>query len=81
MVVVGGGNSAVSDAVLLSRIAKKVIIVHRRDTLRATKIYHDQLLKTENIEFRWNNTVNELIYGERLTGVRLKDTVTGEETL
>ena len=36
-------------------------------------------MKTENIEFRWNNTVNELIYGERLTGVRLKDTVTGEE--
>ena len=81
VVVVGGGNSAVSDAVLLSRIAKKVIIVHRRDTLRATKIYHDQLLKTENIEFRWNNTVNELIYGERLTGVRLKDTVTGEENI
>ena len=72
---------AVSDAILLSRIAKKVIIVHRRDTLRATKIYHDQLMKTENIEFRWNNTVNELIYGERLTGVRLKDTVTGEENI
>lgn len=81
VVVVGGGNSAVSDAVLLSRIAKKVIIVHRRDTLRATKIYHDQLMKTENIEFRWNNTVNELIYGERLTGVQLKDTVTGEENI
>ena len=81
VVVVGGGNSAVSDAALLSRIAKKVIIVHRRDTLRATKIYHDQLMKTENIEFRWNNTVNELIYGERLTGVRLKDTVTGEENI
>ena len=79
--VVGGGNSAVSDAVLLSRIAKKVIIVHRRDTLRATKIYHDQLMKTENIELRWNNTVNELIYGERLTGVRLEDTVTGEENI
>ena len=45
------------------------------------KIYHDQLMKTENIEFRWNNTVNELIYGERLTGVRLKDTVTGEENI
>ena len=79
--VVGGGNSAVSDAVLLSRIAKKVIIVHRRDTLRATKIYHDQLMKTENIEFRWNSTVKELFYGERLTGVRLQDTVTGEENI
>lgn len=81
VVVVGGGNSAVSDAALLSRIAKKVIIVHRRDTLRATKIYHDQLMKTENIEFRWNSTVKELLYGERLTGVRLKDTVTGEENI
>ena len=60
VVVVGGGNSAVSDAVLLSRIAKKVIIVHRRDTLRATKIYYDQLMKTENIEFRWNNTVKDV---------------------
>ena len=59
VVVVGGGNSAVSDATLLSRIAKKVIIVHRRDTLRATKIYNDQLMKTENIEFRWNSTVKE----------------------
>ena len=78
---VGGWKTAVADAscircCFLSRIAKKVIIVHR-----ATKIYHDQLLKTENIEFRWNNTVNELIYGERLTGVRLKDTVTGEENI
>lgn len=81
VVVVGGGNSAVSDATLLSRIAKKVIIVHRRDTLRATKIYNDQLMKTENIEFRWNSTVKELFYGERLTGVRLKDTVTGEENI
>lgn len=81
VVVVGGGNSAVSDATLLSRIAKKVIIVHRRDTLRATKIYNDQLMKTENIEFRWNSTVKELLYGERLTGVRLKDTVTGEENI
>ena len=50
VVVVGGGNSAVSDAVLLSRIAKKVIIVHRRDTLRATKIYHDQLMTTDFLD-------------------------------
>ncbi len=77
--VVGGGNSAASDAILLSRIAKKVIIIHRRDKLRATKIYHDPLMKAENIEFRWNSTVEELLFDERLTGVRLKNVSTGRE--
>lgn len=80
VVVVGGGNSAATDALLLSRIAKKVIIVHRRDNLRATKIYHEPLMNAENVEFRWNSTVSELLYGDRLTGVRLKDVHTGEET-
>ena len=80
VVVVGGGNSAAADALLLSRIAKKVIIVHRRDNLRATKIYHEPLMNAENVEFRWNSTVSELRYGDRLTGVRLKDVHTGEET-
>lgn len=80
VVVVGGGNSAAADALLLSRIAKKVIIVHRRDNLRATKIYHEPLMNAENVEFRWNSTVSELPYGDRLTGVRLKDVHTGEET-
>ena len=80
VVVVGGGNSAAADALLLSRIAKKVIIVHRRDNLRATKIYHEPLMNAENVEFRWNSTVSELLYGDRLTGVRLKDVHTGEET-
>ena len=80
VVVVGVGNSAAADALLLSRIAKKVIIVHRRDNLRATKIYHEPLMNAENVEFRWNSTVSELLYGDRLTGVRLKDVHTGEET-
>ena len=80
VVVGGGGNSAAADALLLSRIAKKVIIVHRRDNLRATKIYHEPLMNAENVEFRWNSTVSELLYGDRLTGVRLKDVHTGEET-
>lgn len=78
--VVGGGNSAAADALLLSRIAKKVIIVHRRDTLRATKIYHQPLLDKENVEFRWNSTVTELLHGGKLTGVRLKNVLTGEES-
>jgi len=82
VVIVGGGNSAVADALILSRIAKKVILVHRRDTLRATRVYHEPLQKAENVEFRWNTAVEELVGGERLTGVVLKDLVTGEkETL
>jgi len=79
VVVVGGGNTAAADALLLSRIAKKVIVVHRRDTLRATKIYHEPLMKAENVEFRWNSVVTELLHGDRLTGVRLKNVNTGEE--
>lgn len=80
VVVVGGGNSAAADAMLLSRIAGKVILVHRRDTLRATKVYHQPLMQAENIEFRWNSTVTELLHGDKLTGVKLKDVNTGEET-
>ena len=62
VVVVGGGNSAVADALMLAKIAKKVIVVHRRDTLRATKIYHDQLLNAPNVEIRWNSAVTKLHY-------------------
>lgn len=79
--VVGGGNSAAADALLLSRVAKKVILIHRRDTLRATKVYHEPLQKADNVEFRWNSTVTELFHGDKLTGVRLKDMQTGEETI
>lgn len=78
VVVVGGGNSAAADALLLSRIAKKVILVHRRDTLRATRVYHEQLEKAENVEFRWNSTVTELLHEQKLTGVLLQDVTTGE---
>ena len=79
VVVVGGGNSAAADALLLSRVAKKVILVHRRDTLRATKIYHEPLEQAENVEFRWNSTVSALLHESRLTGLRLKDVNTGAE--
>lgn len=80
VVLVGGGNSAAAEALILARVCKKVIMVHRRDTLRATKIYHEPLLKTENVEFRWNSTVTELLYADRVTGVRLRDVKTGEES-
>ena len=80
VVVVGGGNSAAEDALLLSRIARRVILVHRRDTLRATKIYHEPLMQAENVQFCWNSTVTELLHGEQVTGVKLKDVNTGRET-
>ena len=76
--VIGGGNSAVADALLLSRIAKKVILVHRRDVLRADKIYHDQLEKAENVEFRWNAVAEEILYDEKVTGLRLRNLHNGE---
>jgi len=78
--VVGGGNSAAADAMLLSRVAEKVILIHRRDTLRATKVYHDPLMKAENIEFRWNSVVTQLLHGDKLTGLLLRDVHTGEES-
>lgn len=78
--IVGGGNSAAADAFVLSRICKKVILIHRRDTLRATKIYHDPLFKAENIEFRWNSTISELKGDGRLSGLMLRDVNTGEES-
>ena len=77
--VVGGGNSAAAEALFLSRIAKKVIVIHRRDTLRATKIYHEPLQKLPNVEFRWNSAVTELLGEDRLSGVRVKDLVSGAE--
>lgn len=81
VVVVGGGNTAAEDALILSRIAKKVILVHRRDTLRATKVYHQPLMQTENVEFRWNSVITELLHDEKLTGVRLENVKTGEQEL
>lgn len=81
VLVVGGGNTAAADALQLSRICEKVIISHRRDTLRATKIYHEPLMQAENIQFRWNTTVTELLHDGKLTGVKLKDVVTGQESV
>jgi len=79
--VIGGGNSAVADAMILSRIAKKVMIVHRRDALRATKVYHDALEKAENVEFVWDSVVSELLHEEKLTGLKIKNVKTGEESV
>lgn len=79
VVVVGGGDSAAVDTLLLSRIAEKVILVHRRDTLRATKIYHDPLINADNVEIRFNSVITELLHADKLTGVRIKNVNSGEE--
>ena len=79
VVVVGGGNTAAADALTLSRIAKKVIVVHRRDTLRATKVYHHSLLNAPNIAFCWNSAITELLQNGKLSGVKIQNLLTGEE--
>lgn len=76
-VVVGGGNSAAGDALYLSRIAKKVYLVHRRDTLRATKGYQTALTKTDNIEFVWNSAVTEIDADTKVRGVTVKNLTNG----
>ena len=77
--VVGGGNSAAADALVLSRIAKKVYLIHRRDHLRATKNYHEPLEKAENVEFIYNSEVSALLHGEKLNGVVVKNVVSGAQ--
>lgn len=71
--VVGGGNSALEDALYLSRLAKKVYLIHRRDSFRASKIYVDAIPKSANIEFLANSSVSEIIADERVKGIRLAD--------
>ncbi len=77
--LVGGGDSAAAEALYLARMAKKVILIHRRDTLRATKLYHAQLEKLPNLEIRWNSAVTELLGGERLESVRVQNLLSGAE--
>ena len=81
VVLVGGGNSAAAEALHLARLAEKVILVHRRDTLRATKLYHEPLMKLPNIEFKWNSAVIELPGENRLSGVKIRNLISGEEEL
>lgn len=76
--IVGGGNSAVADALILARIAKKVVLIHRRGSLRAEKIYHSQLEKAGNVEFRWDSAVVEIQGTEKVNGIRIRNLKSGE---
>lgn len=78
VVVAGGGNTAVDDALYLSNIAEKVYLVHRRDQLRAEKIYVDALMKAQNVEFCWNSTVSAIEADDRVNAVKIADTKTSE---
>ena len=81
VVVVGGGNSAAADAKLLSRVAKQVIIIHRRDTMRADQIDQQALQEADNVQFLWNSVVTELLHDDRITGVRVRNVESGQETV
>ncbi|RNM12581.1 thioredoxin-disulfide reductase [Nocardioides pocheonensis] len=76
--VVGGGDSALEEATFLSRFGSKVTIIHRRDELRASKIMQDRALADPKIEFAWNSEVAAIHGDDKLTGLTLRDTVTGE---
>ena len=78
VVVVGGGNTAAEDALYLSRVAKKVYLIHRRDSLKATKIYRDALTKADNVDFVKNKNVIGLVGERNVNGVTIKDSNTGE---
>ena len=77
--LVGGGDSAAAEALHLARLAKKVILIHRRDTLRATKLYHQQLLNLPNLEIRWNSAVTALSGEERLSGIQVRNLLSGSQ--
>ena len=78
--VVGGGDSAMEEANFLARFASKVYVIHRRNELKASKIMQDRAKANPKIEFIWNSGVEELLGEGKLTGVKLKDTVTGAES-
>src|SRR5690606_24171999 len=85
VVVVGGGNTAVEEALYLSHIAKSVTVVHRREGFRAEKIMQDRLMSRDNVKVIWNSVIDEIVgteakppMGATVTGVRLKNIVTGE---
>jgi thioredoxin reductase (NADPH) len=78
--VIGGGDSAMEEATFLTRFARSVTVVHRRDALRASKIMQERAFTNPKISFRWNSEVTEILGDGKVSGLRLRDTVTGEES-
>jgi len=78
--VVGGGDSAMEEALFLTRFATTVTIIHRRDELRASKIMQERAFANPKIKFRWNSEISEVLGDKKITGLRLRDTVTGEQS-
>lgn len=78
LVVVGGGDSAMEEATFLTKFATKVSVVHRRDKLRASKIMQDRAMKNEKIAFVWNSIIEDVLGENTVTGVRLRNVVTGK---
>src|SRR3954470_12677495 len=78
--VVGGGDSALEEAIFLTKFATTVTIVHRRDELRASKIMQDRALANPKIEFKWNSEVSDVVGDGSVDALRLRDTVTGDES-
>ncbi|HEU4556663.1 MAG TPA: thioredoxin-disulfide reductase [Longimicrobium sp.] len=79
LVVVGGGDSAMEEAMYLTKFASEVVLVHRRDSFRASQVMQERALNHDKIRVRWNAQVVDVLGGDFVTGVRLKDTVTGAE--
>ncbi len=78
--VIGGGDSAMEEATFLTRFAKSVTIVHRRDALRASKIMQDRAMANPKIKFAWDSEVAEVLGEDRVTGLRLRNVRTGEQS-
>jgi thioredoxin reductase (NADPH) len=79
--VVGGGDSAVDEAIFLTRFAREVVIIHRRDELRATEIYRERALANAKIRFRWDSVVEEILGAQTVEGVRVRNVKTDETSV
>jgi thioredoxin reductase (NADPH) len=78
--VVGGGDSAMEEAIFLTKFAESVVVIHRRKELRASKIMQDRAFKNPKIRFLWDNVVTDVIGDNKVEGIRLRNVITDEET-
>ena len=79
--VVGGGDTALEEAFVLSRVASEVKVIHRRDKLRACKFLQEKAFENPKISFVWNSTIEEILGKERVEGIKLRNVVSGEESV